>query len=46
MMPIHCAVNSGNIENVRILLNSRANPNARNSDFETPLHIDARKGYV
>ena len=43
--PLHIASREGNIEFVRLLLESRADPKCRNKDGSTPLHMAAHMGY-
>lgn len=44
--PLHVAADRGNLEIVRLLINSGADINVRNSDGRTPLHLAAKGGYV
>ena len=46
MAPLHNAVSAGNLAEVRRLVNSRANVNARNNDHLTPLMIAAYRGHA
>ena len=43
--PLHIASREGNIEFVRLLLESRADPKCRNKDGSTPLHMAAHMGH-
>ena len=43
-LPLHTAVQNGNIEIVKMLLDAGCNPNEVNSDGLTPLHIAAQMG--
>lgn len=41
--PLHYSANGGHIESSQYLLNNSVNPNIKNKENETPLHIAARK---
>ena len=43
--PIHCAVESGVLETVKLLLRLKADPDVRNIDGIHPIHVAAAQGY-
>ena len=44
--PMHLATESGHLETVKALLESKANPSVRNHDEVHPIHIAAGHGYL
>jgi len=44
--PMHLAVESGDLETVKVLLVARANPSVQNNDEVLPIHIAAGHGYL
>ena len=44
--PIHCAVESGVLEVVKVLLSLSADPNVRSIDGIHPIHVAAARGYA
>ena len=43
--PLHIAARLGNTDNVALLLNHGASPDATTKDLYTPLHIAAKEGH-
>ncbi len=43
--PLHIASRLGNVDNVVLLLQHGADPNATTKDLYTPLHIAAKEGH-
>jgi ankyrin len=43
--PLHIAARMGNVDNVVLLLQHGANPDATTKDNYTPLHIAAKEGH-